>query len=386
MIDWMVPEQEWERFRQYVVDKYGVEDSYLGHEAAAAMREYSDTDGFADAEKRLDQLVSAAGRSLGGEFEERINQIELTPTTRVTVRVHEDIKDEFRAFVADSDDTYGQAFARAIQEYRLGGRSERLTEKLDRVFDDAEALLETVNNDSDGGLRKNGVEMNTIAICHLLDDQFTNDQLNDAIVEIVGDPTVTERTRSRYRNRVVDRLEVEPHPSGSPVWITEKTAREWVGEHVPRESRLPVEFLDREQRELRVKFELGRMAMSNSKGRKGVSAATVRTDMFGDDVAKSTVGDIVRSVAEDAAFELRETPDALKLHVNLGEMKESNAELLTQISEYYHGEKSEDTAEETREPERQKENSTDVQDEWDALDSATPSAIATDGGYDGDDE
>lgn len=43
LLDWRVPEAEWERFVEHVENEFGSIEGYLGREAEAAMREYADT-------------------------------------------------------------------------------------------------------------------------------------------------------------------------------------------------------------------------------------------------------------------------------------------------------------------------------------------------------
>lgn len=104
----------------------------------------------------------------------------------------------------------GVVFARALLAYLDGGPGDRQERKLDRVLEDATAMLKEMNPDDDaGGLSV--VERRTIAIGNRLPEEFPDD---DHLVETIADVAgSSEPTIEKYRERVVDRLGVEPHPN-----------------------------------------------------------------------------------------------------------------------------------------------------------------------------
>lgn len=106
------------------------------------------------------------------------------------------------------------ALARAIRQRRSVGRARRLVDKLDRVIDDAEALLAEVGGDGDLSL----CEKRTIAICHRLGDEFTQDELEDAIAAGPGGSPPTLR---RYTDRVLKHLDVVEHPRKAGLYVPE---------------------------------------------------------------------------------------------------------------------------------------------------------------------
>lgn len=75
----------------------------------------------------------------------------------------------------------------------------RLRDELERVADDAETLLETLNP-KEKGMRKKSVEANTVAIASELGDEFSRAELDGAI-----------------RSQLGDRKNVEPHSNCSRV-------------------------------------------------------------------------------------------------------------------------------------------------------------------------
>jgi len=258
-LQWNVPSDEWEQFRQHVNDKFGCIDGYLGREAELAMREYIDADGYARTESLVDRLVSAAGRSPDDHSKKIKSDLDSQDSTRIGIRVGADLKEDFCAFIKGKDMNCGHALARALNVYRDGGRARRLEDKLTRVVDDAESILAELNDDSDEKLSLG--ERKTIAICNELPEQFLDTELNEQIHEIAADgPKASDPTLEKYRELVIDRLNVEPHPNNPDLWIPESTADELTPGGVPDVCRKPVEILDENERAKRVTLIAGRRA------------------------------------------------------------------------------------------------------------------------------
>ncbi|MFC5973807.1 hypothetical protein ACFPYI_20980 [Halomarina salina] len=382
-VDWYVPTAEWEQFREYVESEYGEIEGYLGRETERAMQQYVDTDGYGSVEERVNRLVRAAGRRPDDLDEEKnlSSDLDRSETTRAYASVESEVKDEFREAVKDESDPYGVILAKAVREYRGGGRAGRLERKLDRVLDDAEALLATASEDTDTGLRKNGREVKTVAICNQLDEQFTDKELVGTIQDTAG--VSSAPSVRQYREEVVERLDVEPHPANSDLWVPREVVDDLLGEGVPRECRMPVEYLDREQREERVMLELGRRAIPRD-GNDSVSATDVRTDLLDDVPARSTVADILGAVARTDGYTVHETGDTARLRVDLNTVNAYNPELMGRIRAYYdEGSTRDASLTSYNESEDSGDETDDIAAEWDALDSASPdAAFATDGGPD----
>ena len=333
-LQWRVPAGAWDRFREYVDDEFGLHEGYLGHELERAMREYIDEDAYASVEETVDRLVTAAGRRPGRASEEKKSLLDPSKTTRVSARVHEDVKQEFRTFVADTDDTYGVAVGRAIDAYRDGGRAERLVEKLDCIVDDAEALLdETGDPDESTDESLSTVERRTIAICNQLNDQFTDDELVGAIERVAGS---SQPTIEQYRQRVTGRLGVEPHPKNDRVWIPHETAAEIAGDDTPREVRQPPETLSRDDRIERLRLVAGRAAAERSSGRAQITTSEVLDEVYDRAVSRATALDLMRRAAEAPGYSLHDG-STTALRVNLNETGPRNHALFDRIIEYRDG-------------------------------------------------
>lgn len=334
-LDWRVPAEEWTHFRDFVADEHGSLGGYLGREAENAMQEYIDADGYGRIEERVNELVQAAGRSPRTVFKEKKDEYGCDKS-RVTVKVEEDVKHEFRDFVADSDHCLGVEFANAIRAYRQGGRSERMEEKLDRIFADVKDVLGELNTADDsksGSLSKK--QKKVIAICDRVGEEFTDDELVEAIDEIAGrSDRASQPTREEYRDVIVDRLNVEPHPkSRDLIWIPSEKAEKLAGEGTPRECRQPVETLNRGERVRRVQLAVGHEAAKRQSGKYSASLATIRDKVLDASVAKATVSDLLREAANVDGFEVVNGAQ-MALHVDLGILQDVDLDLQQEILLY----------------------------------------------------
>lgn len=333
MLDWMTPESEWEATREHVESEYGGIEGYLSRFVESAMKEYADKDGYQDVEAKIDRLVRAAGRTPDDINKEKIS-IELgsQPTVRVTVRVDESVKDWFKQAVDEHTDdvSYGEALARALRVKRNGGRAARLEDKLNRIVDDAEAILSELDSGEGADEGLSTVERRTIIICNRLDDQFTDDELVQEISDVAG---ASEPTIERYRERVIDRLGYEPHPmADETIWVPSDVAADLVPDGVPAEIRRPVHHLDRDERVRRIKLEIGRQATARD-GRFSTTASEVREQVFKSEVSLSSVRDLLNQVALDDGFHLDKSADRTSIRVNVrGEL--SDEDLAQDIRDY----------------------------------------------------
>lgn len=331
VLDWMVPERSWETFTDRVESEFGVVEGYLAREAVAAMNEFAEADGYEDVEDKIDRLVRAAGRTPDQRPKEKksshvpASDLSDLPTTRVTIRVDRETKEAFKAAAEQSTfDTYGIAFARALELYCDGGRAARLEDKLDRIVDDAEALLSELD-DSDADDTLSAVERRTMIICKRLvadeqSSQFTDEELVEEISDVAGSsgPTI-----DRYRGRVIERLGYEPHPNNSDIWMPAGRAMELVADGVPDVVRQPVDFLSRHERIKRIQLAVGRRA-AKTDGRVKVSASEVREKIFDDEHTLPTVRDLLHGVAIYNGFRLEKASDNIHLKANVSNLDDDD--------------------------------------------------------------
>jgi len=384
MLDWMVPKRSWTIFRQNIESKYGSVEGYLGRKAVDSMDEFAEADGYTTVEDHIDRLVRAAGRrpkdrgkQKNADEDDRTDLTKIE-TTRVTIRVDRRVKERFKKYVDQSErfDSYGVAFGRALELYCDGGRAARIEDKLDRIVDDAEAVLSELQDDEGGDEGLGAVERRTITICHRLDEQFTDDVLVSEIADVAGS---SKPTIEKYRQRVIKRLNVEPHPNASKtVWVPEEYAAELAPEGTPRVCRQPVELLDREERLRRLHLVVGRRAAKRSSGRVRVKTPDVRGNTFDNEVSRSSVLDLMEAAALTKGFDVDRNSTSASIRVNLEAVGDSEPDLFQEIIEYRDGEADDllsDTTEATVSDFSNGPSPTDVGDRLDTL-----SGAATDGG------
>ncbi len=329
-VDWYVPAEEWQRFRDHVENEFGSVSGYLGREAEAAMREYADADGYERIEEQIDRLVEAAGRRPSAASKEKNSQLASQETTRVTVKVESEIKDKFRATASQSENSFGMEFARAIRSYRDGGRAARLERKLDRVLDDAAGLLSEVSDtDSDDSL--SAVERKTIAIANELGEEFTDDDLEEAIVEVGG--VDSEPSIEKYRDLVTDKLDMEPHPNVGHLWVPSEKAAE-LAPGQPEECRKPVDRLDKAERVRRIQLAVGRRAGCRDSGKARVDTSAIRESVLDSDVSKSNTLDLMRSAARVDGISVDDASDTTALKVDLKSLAKGDPDLFDEVITY----------------------------------------------------
>lgn len=387
-LQWKVPASVWDRFREYVTDEYGSVEVYLGRETEMAMREYTENDDGTRAEDLVDRLVQAAGRRPEDVVQKNNSQsapvadeFEGAETKRVSPWVNSQFKSDFKQHVdADErDDSYGIALARAIERRMDGGRYGRIERKLERVVDDAEGLLALMEeSDAEESLGK--VERQTVQICHRLPEQFTDTELNEEIHDVAGRAgTASDPTLEKYRDLVVERLDVEPHPNAPHVWVPESVAEE-IAPDVPTEARRPVTHLDRSERIERLKLVVGRRAAERGNGMVKVDRSDVQEDILEGEVSVSTALDLMEEAGLAAGYGLDRAGDKAWLKVDLNRLGRSDEQLLERIIDYR------DSAAESL----IEETTATTMDDWendgddasvtmDDLASATPATV-TDGG------
>jgi hypothetical protein len=325
-VGWRVPTDEWERVLAHVREKYDETEGRVGREVRRAMREWIDADEFADVEREVDRLVRAAGRTPAALAEKKRGSDHPASgdTTLVQTRAPRDLKEEFAASAREQGERPGVYLARALRERRAGGRARRVLAKLDRVSDDAEALLAEVDpeGDDDMSLR----ERRTVAICRRLEGEFPEDELEAAIGAVAGDSPPTLR---EYRERVLDRLEYVEHPNAPEIYVPEDTAREIAegtdapGPDAPAVERKPYPKLAREEKVHGVHVAAARRAARND-GRAQLDAAAVRTAVFDGEPSEGHARDLMRVAGQADGFEFGKRYGKDRLRVDLRDMTDDD--------------------------------------------------------------
>lgn len=377
-LNWSVPAEEWERFERYVEYKHGKTKGYIGREAELAMQEYAETDDWAGVEDLVDRLVQAAGRSAGGE-KRKNNSLDVGAdgeSTRAYCRVSKDVKEEFSAHVKQTDKRLGIAFAHACQLRREGGRPDRVQDKLERVVEDAEALLgtqaDTQDSNSMGKKERQTVQViNYVRDEHLregddLPDVFPKWWVEDAIEELMCDRQTDPEQYyiPTYMDEVKDRLGYVTNPDAKAQLIREEN----VGK-VPAFERKSYSELSTEERIEAIHIDLGRRAREND-GLRQFTVEDVRKHTFDGKPRKSAVKTFVERAGEHGGYSTRVRHGKLRLKCKLEEVADE------QLLEHIHnGEVKtiDDDEQQTITP----DDGVDADDIWQAQEEAT---ARTDGG------
>jgi hypothetical protein len=394
-VGWRVPSGEWDAFMDYVHAEHGETSGYVGHEVERAMREWIDRDAFAPVEALADRLVRAAGRTPANLSQKKsaVDPPTGNDTTTVQCRVDSDVKERFAHHArTKTDDRTGTVLARALRERRDGGRARRVREKLERVSDDAEDLLAELNPD-DGGLSIR--EQRTVAICNRLGEQFSRDDLENAIRDqgLESEPTIRD-----YTDRVLERRGCVPHPNNPDLFVPESTAREIArdndvpGPDAPAYYRRSYGSLTRDEKVRGLRVELARRALSNN-GRSQADAATIRQDIFDGQPSEGHTRDLMDLAADADGFTTTSRHGAERLRVDL---RRTTDDLLATAKavrdddgtdapasgrDRHDGQQDDvDGSESDASPGVQLDSPADVDTEMDALMNATP---VTDGGVEG---
>lgn len=199
-LDWRIPKGVWDRFEEYIHTETGDLESYTSRETERAIEEYVDEERQA-VENMVDNYLDLAGQDRDDDSNGKKDAY--SATERVLIRVDPRLKNGIRR-VNSGNYSYGETVARALEEYMAGGFVSRIKEKLERVDPDIRANLSMENNvDSD----MTTVEKRRAKICRQLDTEFTDEELESAIGDTVGD---TDYLLKTYRDRVTDHRDIEP--------------------------------------------------------------------------------------------------------------------------------------------------------------------------------
>lgn len=392
-VDWRVPEKEWEAFKDFIHEKYGEIEGYVGREVESAMREWADMDRGSDNEKVLDRLIRAAGRRPADRTEKKppsSDRFVDADTTRASCYVHSDVRAAFTSFVDDTDDRLGVALARALREYRQGGRDARIGEKLDRIADDAEDFLSEIADDGESesmSLRKK----RTINICRRFADRYEikRDELHAAIADVAGETVI-----DAYEGRVLDRMGYAQHPVNEQLLLPIDDVRnaaenlDLPGPDAPAIDRKPYRDLSREEKVEGLRIELARKAYSRGGGA-SVAVSKVHDGIFDGKGSRNHIQSLMNEAAECNGYSCKTSSRSGKDYItaNWDEIA-----VIPHISEQIQSEREDTTETEDtdttdgqqenldQEPEQDQSVESEAADQMDQLMNAQ--AARTDGGRD----
>lgn len=328
-LNWSVPAEEWKRFERYVEYKHGKTKGYIGREAELAMQEYAETDDWAGVEDLVDRLVQAAGRSVGGA-KRKNNSLDVGAdgeSTRAYCRVSKDVKEEFTAHVKQTDKRLGMAFAHACQLRREGGRPDRVEDKLERVVDDAEAMLKVENENADAGESMGKKERQTVQVCRDVQQKLEEDGSEDSdtiplkyvegsIVDLLCDESTDPSNHYLpvYTEEVKERMGYVTKPGAPGLLIKEELV-----DPTPAYEQKEYGDLSRDERVEAVRVHVGRQARENG-GLRQKSVERIREDLFENTPTKNTVKNYVEMAAKAGGFSLQQKHGKKRLKCKLSEV------------------------------------------------------------------
>jgi hypothetical protein len=170
------------------------------------------------------------------------------------------------------------------------------------VLTDAGELLSEIDPEGDGMKSR---EKRRVAICHLLGDQFTRDELDETIATVAGDSDPTLRD---YREKILDRLDYTEHPANPDLLVPESEAREIASETAsPSPDAPPIDRKDyadltRAEKARGLRIALAREATRND-GRYRFDAEEVRRDVFDGQPSEGHARNLIDLAGDAEGFE-----------------------------------------------------------------------------------
>lgn len=370
-LQWWVDTRELDRFNRFVERKHGATGPFFPIEMVQAVRSYLDKDRAAELEEKIEALDETLADALGDYSRRRKTSSDpfardsyRDETTKIRTRVPASLKEDFKIFVDEhSELSYGEALDRAMSEYRDGGREQRLADELEEITAEVAALQDSSDDVDDAAtpysvdekveaITADVLEKNGLASAADL-DQIPKRHVVESIDHYCARDAdqASDRTRSKYLERITDELQLAEHPSGKLL--------ERIDDDSPLEDR-PFSTLSSDERDRVVRKALIRRAKSG-KGAQ-LSAAQIADDVFSGEPSNKTAHSLRDRVADADGFGPRTGEDGeKKVYVNTDRV---DPELL------------EDVVDELQ-------DSSDIEDaateEMDALMNAR---VATDGGID----
>lgn len=154
----------------------------------------------------------------------------MTGRSPKTVRVDDDLWDEFESFVAEAEsETRGakpKHLETALREYLNKTRMSKVEERQDRMEDKLDEALTLLRDNSTTHTHttsekpesiQNVEEIASIATANADDEVFRDPVVERAIQEVAG---ADDRTIAKYKGLLKERDLLYDHPSDSAVWTT----------------------------------------------------------------------------------------------------------------------------------------------------------------------
>lgn len=307
-LNWKQP-PEWDAFLDSVAaENYGYTGTYAGIAIERAWREYREDH---PAEDLADDLLADLGLPRGaGEEKKSPDTRERAPadTGRTTVRVLPGVKDEMAAFADENDVQKHEVLRAVVCWYLNGGTLALVTEKLERAVPEAAQQLRDAQDQGekgeDGGL--SAKERRTVALCQRLPEQFTEDDLGEALEAVQG-VSDSDYCREQYLPRILDRLDYREHPKVDELYLPAAQAEQYADDvgvdlDAPAIDRKPYAALTDDERVHGLRVRLTRRAAQRGGGA-AVKTQQAQRGVFDGTPGEATVRKLLDRAAEASGFD-----------------------------------------------------------------------------------
>ena len=371
-LNWWVPECVWENYLDHIEEKWDDTTVYAGVFASSAMREYMDSDGFAEAETAIVsdlQTDSPAHTHRKKELQTPLNE---EKKCKVRNGVHPPTKEAFAAYARKNDEYPGVMFAYALREYLNGGRIGRIEEIKSRdAKDEPESTEKIPYGESE--------KADWIAEQVEADGPVHADDIRPVIEEAGAASRV-----DHYRPLVLDRLGYVHHPNAENLYIARADLEEQFGIS-PGDApfyRKPWGALDRCERIEGLKKELIRLDSP-------LTVSEIHDKIFGGEGSRNYIRDLANTVAESDEFAYGKSVGGTKRLRFAGSRSRSHSRSRSDPEGESEPEQRQEPTADNSEQEQERgreEIETEAADEMAALMNASPETdggrAATDGGRD----
>lgn len=313
--NWQVVEDDYQRFRANVAEKWGTVNGYVGIEFDRAAREFFDEDEFAE----LEEYVRTESSSPSTGDDEKEKPSDSVPTrsrtdaedrTTFTKRFHKSTADQIVRFARENDLRIWQVVTAIMREANAGGRAQRLKDELMNATTDEP--LSGANSESNDTSEQTYEDKKVEWLANEFTDddgtpkQFKRDDFGEALEEMPYRGGDTDHMRNRWLPKVCDRLDLTEHPFDPDLFVTEENAAsalrgQGFDPDAPACEYRDYEDLSDEQRVHAIRVELVRAA--DSRGTSGATTEKVRRRIFDGEPTPRKARRLMEKATDASGFE-----------------------------------------------------------------------------------
>lgn len=349
-LNWSVPKPSWETLMMVVEENHEREPFYVRFVLESVMKEFINRDDLADIEDLVDELSEASPHSLPSfsQLQYSISDGEDVDSVDVTTSVNTDLVNEFREVVReDTDYRMGIALAHAIHLYSIGGRVQRLRDKLQRLLY-AETGDTSDYNPAEQGIHYNDVDLDRLdgrsrtkkhyQIAQQLDPAPDRNLHPDRIMEVARDVAGPSVNREDYVEPVVEILNFKPHPSNPVLFVHESWEPETdaLGETATPANVEPAavdrksfDEMTKDERLESIRLQLARKADRKNRRLLQIDYNFIRREVFDRQTSAGYANNAMADAADAPGYEYVTKEQGKRLKVNLGKIDDDLRNLLS---------------------------------------------------------